>query len=538
MQHFGGVPFFSSAKAIAIALTVCAVAPCLTISRAGAQPRGQLSVVPHPQTTGAPPAVAPPNGAAGTANEEELAFQRLKPAIGIATQWLKRPELQHSLVGLEIMDIASGRVLFSANGNKRFVTASILKVLTTACAYETFGGSYTYKTALQGYGDIRGAKLNGPLVIMPSQDPSFTSDNLRNLLATVSPRVKVVAGPVLVATVPGGGDHFNTEWLVQDWGQDWMPVSSDLVIDRNIAPARDPGRGLPLAIVGSDNEPSALTRSLLQSPWAAAWVVFNKNTNSVTYFRPDVPVTGDFTVANPTDFNAAVARSLLRQMGVKVEGKQVSLGDGEQPIVFGEWQSKPLSEIIRFTLKESDNLYAQQLLRTLGTLPPLNRSLEKASLEDRGLARLTSWLSGIGVPAGETVIFDGCGLSRKNAVSPHALNLVLRHMSGASGSGPYIDLLIHEGEGSTRNFRFKTGAMDSVRSISGVLRTATGQPIALTAIINDHNPSVRELRGSLNALISQLQSLGTLRLKPVVSPPAHKATPAARSRSHGGRRRR
>jgi hypothetical protein len=111
-------------------------------------------------------------------------------------------------------------------------------------------------------------------------------------------------------------------------------------------------------------------------------------------------------------------------------------------------------------------------------------------------------------------------------------------MSGASGSGPYIDLLIHEGEGSTRNFRFKTGAMDSVRSISGVLRTATGQPIALTAIINDHNPSVRELRGSLNALISQLQSLGTLRLKPVVSPPAHKATPAARSRSHGGRRRR
>src|SRR5208283_1710507 len=109
-----------------------------------------------------------------------------------------------------------------------------------------------------------------------------------------------------------------------------------------------------------------------------------------------------------------------------------------------------------------------QMLRTLGLLKPLNKSLETATLEDRGLARMHAWLAGAGLNEDEVVIFDGCGLSRKNAITPHALNTVLRHMAGTSGNGPYIDLLTHEGEGNARTFRYKTGSMDSVRSICGI----------------------------------------------------------------------
>src|SRR5205807_2342039 len=131
-----------------------------------------------------------------------------------------------------------------------------------------------------------------------------------------------------------------------------------------------------------------------------------------------------------------------------------------------------------------------------------------ATLEERGLARIRAWLPAVGASGPEVVLYDGCGLSRKNAITPHSLNMVLRHMSHADGNGPFVGLLIHEGGGGERNFRYKTGAMDSVRSITGVVRTACGEPLAVTAIINAHTPLVRELRASLGALIDKLQALG------------------------------
>jgi D-alanyl-D-alanine carboxypeptidase/D-alanyl-D-alanine-endopeptidase (penicillin-binding protein 4) len=309
-----------------------------------------------------------------------------------------------------------------------------------------------------------------------------------------------VLAPVL------GGDCFQTEWLIQDWGQDWMPVSSDLVIDRNVVSGRDLSMGYPLATVSARSQSDALMRSLLMSQWAPEWVTYNKTDNSVDVYKPVNPPIGGILVANPCDYNIAYMRTMLKSMGVKIDGHDSSAGN--ETVVLAEHYSKPLANLIRFTLKESDNLYAQQFLRTVGVLPPINRSVEKATLEERGLARETAWLSGIGVVPAEVVLYDGCGLSRKNAITPHALNMVLRHMAGGKGNGPFVDLMIHEGP--AKSFRYKTGAMDSVRSLSGVVMTSYGEPLAVTAIINAHTPLVRELKASLNSLIDKLQALGPL----------------------------
>jgi D-alanyl-D-alanine carboxypeptidase/D-alanyl-D-alanine-endopeptidase (penicillin-binding protein 4) len=469
-------------------------------------------------------------------NAEAEALARLKPVVAIATSWLQKPELRRSYVGVEVMDIPTGRVLFSHNGDHRFISASIAKIFTTACAFDTLGGGYKYSTAISGFGELRNnGKLEGSLGIVSSQDPSFSYQDLRDLVECVKGKVKTVTGDVFVAAVPGGGDHFSTEWLVQDWGQDWMPCSSDLVVDRNVVPARDPGRGYSFSMVGADDARSALIRSLLNSPWAPAWIEFDKSSNSVVYFRPSQTVAGGFTVGNPNEFNAAVAKLMLKSIGVKVEGKS---SHGEQTAtLLCEHQSKPLSEIIRFTLKESDNLYAQQLLRTLGLQVPAAKGLGTNSLEERGLVRLNRWLESVGVPSGDAIVFDGCGLSRKNAIAPHAFNVVLQHMAGPDGNGPYVDLLIHDGDDEHHSFRYKTGAMDSVRALSGVVKTSTGRPLAVTAIVNDHLPSVRELRASLSGLIKQIEYLGDLKLAPQAKPKPLHQTSAATKVPHKRRRR-
>jgi D-alanyl-D-alanine carboxypeptidase/D-alanyl-D-alanine-endopeptidase (penicillin-binding protein 4) len=230
-------------------------------------------------------------------------------------------------------------------------------------------------------------------------------------------------------------------------------------------------------------------------------------------------------VANPTDYNTAIVRTLLKNVGIKVGGNNASASGA--PIVLAQDASPPLSKIVQFTLENSDNLYAQQLLRTVGAMPAINGKLENASLEDRGLARLTNWLStSCGVPGNEAILFDGCGLSRKDAVTPHALNCVLRHMGGPSGTGPYLDLLKHD-EGNPRSFRYKTGAMDSVRSITGIGRTSSGQPLAITIIINAHTPSVRELKPAMLSLVAKIEQIGALKLRPIAAPRAHATTKKA-----------
>lgn len=459
----------------------------------------------------ATPAQAPP----AVPDPDAEAMKLFKPVSELAQRWLERPELQQSLVGIEIMDIPSGRVLFQSNGRKRFVCASTAKVFTTACAYELFGGEHRFQTAFYGYGEIRGGHLTGPMVVIPTQDPSFSTESLRNMVSTLASKVKNIDGNVYVGQVPGGGDSFATEWLVQDFGQDWMPPSSDLVIDRNCGLLGDLGRGYKLSTAGSDAEWMSMTKSLLRGPWSSAWVQFNKSNSSVVFHRPDGPLQNPPVVANPTDYNTAILKTLLKNAGIKVGGNSSSASGS--PIVLAQDASAPLSKIVAFCLENSDNLYAQQLLRLVGSMPALNKNLENASLEDRGLARLTNWLSSAcGIPGSEAILFDGCGLSRKDAVTPHALNLVLRHMAGPSGTGLYLDLLRHD-EGNPSSFRYKTGAMDSVRSITGIGRTSTGQPLAISIIINAHTPSVRELKASMMSLVAKIEQLGALKLKPVAA---------------------
>lgn len=463
--------------------------------------------------------VQPMHSAVETLADDGPGLEHFKPAAQVASEWVRRPELQRSLVGLEILDVQSGRVLFSHNGNKRFTTASTAKAITNACAFELLGSNFSYKTSIVGQGQIHNSRLTGSLTVVPSQDPSFSFVDLQNLVAQVQTKIKTVHGKVQVGGVAGGGDRWSTEWLAQDWGQDWMPASSDFIIDSNIVDRSDPGRGMPSSIVTSDMESNALLRTLLKSTWAPAWVQYRSG-NSVSYYKPDASVSGAVVVANPTAFNGAILANQLKAQGIKVEGRETVASDPFIPL--GEHQSKPLAEIIRFCLKESDNLYAQQLLRSVGALEPVNKSIEKATLEERGLVRQAAWLSTCGVQSGDVVMYDGCGLSRKNAITPHALNMVLRHMASSPTLMPFLDLMTHDSDGLSKSWHYKTGAMDSVRAITGIVRTATGQPMAVTAVINAHTPSVRELRTSLQALISRLETLGEIKLTPAKPKPVVK----------------
>ncbi len=434
----------------------------------------------------------------------------------LARNWLKRPELQHSSVGLEIMDLPTGKVLFSHNGTHRFTPASTAKVFTTACIYELFGPGFTFKTSLLAEGQISGKKLSGNLVLVPSQDPTLDRQDLSRLLSSGTAAgnrlfpegLKQVDGTLRLAAIAGGYNQFSPAWLVEDWGQDWMPVSSNLVLNRNVEQGAPTIKGVK--VIADQGERSALTRTLLNSFLAPGWLSYDVSTNVVRTYRSNHPTmsqSSPLVVGNPDEYNIAIARSILDDLQVKSSGRAQTVNT--ETVLLAEHNSKPLSTIIQTTLYESDNLYAQQLLRAIGLFNSGANAKDTRSLEEKGLAKLGSWLSSMGIPAQQAILFDGCGLCRKNGISPHSLNTVLRYMAAKPERAGYLNLLKSSDQSSTGrgNYRFKTGAMDTVRSISGVLTTSGGQTLALTIIVNNHTPAVRDLRMSQAALIDQLRDI-------------------------------
>lgn len=439
--------------------------------------------------------------------------------------WLRIPALEHSNVGLEIMELPTGKVLYSFNGNRRYTPASTVKAITAACAFDTLGGGYTYKTSIVAEGTISGTTLNGNLVIVPSQNPTFSRAQLQNLIKDAMqaiPRISgggaltEITGQVKLAPTGAGDVGFHQAWLIEDWGRHWMPVSSNLVLDRNLA---SPGElGDAYRVVDAANTHGSLFDTLLNSPDGPTWVFIDRLAKTALTYRPrhpQAPKQPSFAMANPDEYNLALAEAMVRRHGVRIGGMDIPPGGNTNQLATHE--SIPLSNIIKTCLYESDNLYAQQLLRTIGfqslkaeqansKTPDKQSSM---SLEARGLLLMSRWLAKIGVNGQEVILFDGCGLCRKNAVSPHALDTVFKHMGGEKVDGPYLSLLKQNDESSVGkgNYQFKTGTMESVRCIAGVLKTAGGQHLAVTIMVNGHTPSIRNLRIAQSALINQLRSI-------------------------------
>lgn len=441
--------------------------------------------------------------------------------------WLGRADLLHSRVGVEVMELPSGKVVFESDGSRRSTPASTAKIITTSCIYDALGPNYVYHTRLVSNGVVNGTVLKGDLILETSQDPSLSRSDLMTLVKEAG--ITLVEGRVLVSCPAEGHDNYAVSWLAEDFGQDWMPVSSNLVIDRNIAFIS----GLPKQLRVSDSRGSglAILETLMQSGIGTAWLSLDASSNIVTISRgiafgsngkidSSIKKDGPYVVANPDAYNTAIFQSILNDQHVKtsmqamVTRDNLKEGMSDYRTVLADHSSKPLSQIIRLCLHESDNLYAQQLLRTIA-LSDLNRAktgkssskssrLETRTLEERGLLKIGEWLSSLGVPGREVVLFDGCGLSRKDCITPHALNLVLKHMAAEADSAPYLELLRASGDGNN-SYRFKTGAMDTVRAISGILVNNFNQTEAVTIMINGHTPSVKELRIALSDLIERLK---------------------------------
>lgn len=175
--------------------------------------------------------------------------------------------------------------------------------------------------------------------------------------------------------------------------------------------------------------------------------------------------------------------------------------------------SPPLAEIIKVTLKVSQNLYADTLLRLVGTTvtgtaPAGSASAGQAAIEEQ----LKAWH----IEADRYVLADGSGLSRYNYLSASMVADVLTAMYADDRyRRPFLDALPIAGVDGTiaarmkgtkaeNNARAKTGSIAHARALSGFVTSADGEPLVFSMIVNNFNVPQAEADAVIDRAVARL----------------------------------
>jgi D-alanyl-D-alanine carboxypeptidase/D-alanyl-D-alanine-endopeptidase (penicillin-binding protein 4) len=157
---------------------------------------------------------------------------------------------------------------------------------------------------------------------------------------------------------------------------------------------------------------------------------------------------------------AAQARQMFAQRGITVGSSPLVAAAPLDSVVLWRHRSAPLRDLESHMLFVSDNHYAEQLLRALGS-----RAMDQPD-DAGGIAAERRFLQVASVPTPGLQLLDGSGLSRGNRVSA----TTLAHLLAAEQSELYPLLPRGGRDGTLSDYQFTT-ALGRVRAKSGHLAT-------------------------------------------------------------------
>ena len=198
-------------------------------------------------------------------------------------------------------------------------------------------------------------------------------------------------------------------------------------------------------------------------------------------------------VRNPVLYYLSALKQALSKEGIDTDSCGIQPANAySSPVLSPLWihDSPELSEILKPLLKKSLNLQAETLARALGL------HFRGEGTFDKGKEIVEETLGQMGIESGRYSFADGSGLSRMNLDSADALVRVLRFMHGDPNFQQFFNALPIAGVDGTlsermkgtkaeNNVHAKTGTMTNISAISGYMKTADGEMLAFSILVNN-----------------------------------------------------
>jgi serine-type D-Ala-D-Ala carboxypeptidase/endopeptidase (penicillin-binding protein 4) len=448
--------------------------------------------------------------------------------------------LTHGEWGLYVMTADSGKEIASYNAQKSLMPASTMKILTTGAAMGLLGESFRYTTEIQydgAYDSLKGI-IRGNLIIKGSGDPTLQSAYFKTKgVPTEFEKIGEVLAAKGIKTIEGNiiGDAscFDQNpvpdgWQWGDLGQYYGATISGLAYK---------GNSITL-FFNSTKTDSCIIEKMEPKPDDVVYRSFvktgGKKDEAYVYGAPygkEYWVTGTIPAGktayqveasnpDPAYSCASDLKAQLITLGIKVNGKATTVrrlqNDNQQISIerkkLTEIKSPKLSEIIQHINTISDNVYAEQLLRTIGLLKG-----EGGTTEAGAKAVMAYWAEQ-GIAMDGFYMTDGSGLSRSNLVTTEIQAKVLQKIylqtwfksfdkslpvSGKTGSMTNIC----KGTAAENNMRAKTGYINRARGYAGYVKTKSGKLLCFSLLANNYTCSATDMKKKLEKVLVALAEL-------------------------------
>ena len=285
------------------------------------------------------------------------------------------PHVSPARTAAVALDLQTGETLFTEHGSLPLVPASNEKLAVAYAALVTLGATSRFETDVLGRGELDGMVWRGSLLLVGGGDPTLSSADL----AALARQIRAAGIRRVTRGVFGDESFFDTRRTGSGW-KSWFyvnecPPLSALTVDRG----RYYGR-------------------TSRDPAAAAALLF---------------------------------RNALRRAGVAVGGAGVGKGR-ESDVPLASVESAPLSQIVAWMGRVSDNFTAEILLKQLGAV---DGGLGTSA---RGAVTVRAALAEAGVPLAGLRLVDGSGLSSLDRLTARSLAALLRVAWADPEVRPYL----------------------------------------------------------------------------------------------------
>jgi D-alanyl-D-alanine carboxypeptidase/D-alanyl-D-alanine-endopeptidase (penicillin-binding protein 4) len=282
--------------------------------------------------------------------------QRLAKALAV-------PNVSQARTAAVAFDLQTGQTLFAEHGTLSLAPASNEKLAVTYAALVGLGTAYRIETDVLGRGQQNGTVWQGHLLLVGHGDPTLSSAELADLAA----QVRAAGITRVTGAIFGDETFFDARRTAPGWRPSYYvnesPPLSALTVDRGSYRGR-----------------------ISRNPALAAALLF---------------------------------RDALRRAGVAVGGAGLGEEHGDE-VPLAAVDSPPLSEIVSYMDRRSDNFTAELVLKQLGAIE------NDVGTSAAGAAYARRLLAEAGVPLAGVRLADGSGLSLLDRLTARALAAILR----------------------------------------------------------------------------------------------------------------
>ena len=435
--------------------------------------------------------------------------------------------------GVLVVSLDQSDTLFSKSPDSALSPASNVKLLTTAAALRILGPDFRFQTYLLSDSDIANDVLQGDLVLYGTGDPGISDllfqerEYVLELLADQleDSGIKTVRGDLVADASHLPGPLRPYSWDPTDLNDHFAAPVSALSFNENVVSFRVASSGR----AGSRPEVHTI-------PENAGLDVRNLAITSPRGTRPHLAILREYpsnpirieggialgardawrqmTVSSPPHFTASVFRNVLLERGIRILGDIRVVRSPQESVlttitspthhersrvrILAKHTSAPLSEYISVINKRSNNLFAELVFRTMG------RTQEGLGSPEAGARAVSAALTEIGVPMIGVVQLDGSGLAAGNRTSAGTFVSLLQRMAETETWDHYWASLPQAGTrrelrrmyqtAAAGNLPAKTGTIEGVSALSGIVRSRDEERLAFSILLNGTPSTTRAKR--------------------------------------------